>query len=138
MPFLLGVLAILYYLPYLVFKSANDDIVKLQVKIKCKNKASTKADEIFRLFFKSRNRNFLFDTQLSSRHLQIMCVKIFYVAVNVGVLFGLNAILHGRFIGYGGKMIDWYKQNHTERFDYMGSTEHPKPGFCFTFTAMQE
>lgn len=124
MPFLLATLALLYYLPYMAFKSVNHDIVKLQWKIKLR----ASGVDVFKLFFKKRDRLLLFDTQISSRHIQIVLVKLFYIAVNVAVLYLLDLLLQGSYVRFGPRWIEWYKESNRERFNYMGSRENPKPG----------
>ena len=124
MPFLLGVIALMYFLPYLIHKIVNDDIVRLNREIE---KKSPSAQTIYERYFKNHKRN----TANRYRQYSILFVKVLYVVVNVGAFLLLNNILNGLFVGFGSKWFKWVRLDNTERFDYMGDSKHPKPGMTF-------
>jgi hypothetical protein len=123
MPFLLGAIALIYFLPYLYHKNINYDIVCLKRDLE-KDKPSSQA--IYIRYFKNRNKN----TQNKYRQPLNLLVKVFYIVVNVGTFLVLDNILNGLFVSFGSKWFKWVSLENTEQYDYMGGSDHPKPGIC--------
>lgn len=122
MPFLVASLTILFYLPYVVFKTVNGDLISLKDHVKGD---APDAEAIAKHYFDRKSnpqRNNMF------RILFNILVKILYIIANLVTLLGLNNILNGDFIGYGNKWIQWSKLKNSVAHDYMGMRDHPKPG----------
>ena len=62
------------------------------------------------------------------RQLMILVVKFLYLAVNVGTFMAFDSVMNGLFGSFGGKWLTWMQLENTERFDYMGDSNYPKPG----------
>ena len=125
MPFYLATLAVLYYFPYLFFKTVNSDIIELSEEIA---KSESDVDKLTNRYFpykRKQNRGVL---RLTLRQLFNLLIKIAYIIVNFLAFFGSNTLLHGEYSSYGKKWLDWTRLNNTIAYDYMGGRDHPKPG----------
>lgn len=160
MPFVLGVMALMYYLPYVAHKFASQDIVKLREEIKPgdPNKKKLTPEGVRKYFF--RNERKIFPPSpgrrggdgeylipphpraknaskkrnlLWLRYVFCIGVKLIYIGVNVAAFFILDSLLMGGFRTYGIEVYKWTKLNHTEQFDYLGPREHPKPSKVFSY-----
>lgn len=128
MPFLVAALGLLFYVPRMIHKVANNDIIKLSEEI---HKDDVDMEKVFKTHFvKVRGPRGVSNTKgrLTTRHLMIFFVRACYVAVNVAAFVSLNILFNGQFLRFGTKWWDWSRQNNTMRFDYMGSNRNPRPG----------
>lgn len=124
MPFLIAGLALMYYIPYLVFRQVNHDLVSLKNTVKDK-KSPPNAAKITKAFFKPSLKPRRMDIL---RVLLNICVKILYLIVNVVALLGLDSVLNDEYVSYGGEWVKWARMNNTIAYDYMGMRDFPKPG----------
>ena len=121
MPFFIGTLATIFYVPYLLYRNVNSDLVLLQDEIKRKDPA---VDKIAKHFFKK-------GMSCCDSLLPILfnfVIKILYVASNVVSFISCDYVLNGGFSMYGKKWIQWTQLNNTMAYDYMGMRDFPKPG----------
>ena len=160
MPFVLGVMALMYYLPYVAHKFASQDIVKLRAEIKPSDSEKKKLtpEGVRKYFFRNetkifppsqagrtRDNEYLIPPHprakkapkkrnlLWLRYVFCMGVKFIYIGVNVAAFFILDSLLMGGFRSYGIEVYKWTQLNHTEQFDYLGPREHPKPSKLFLY-----
>ncbi|XP_057310171.1 innexin inx3-like isoform X1 [Hydractinia symbiolongicarpus] len=125
MPFFICALALLYYLPYMISKTVNHDLINLREAIK---KKETDIDGIVKYYFKDRKQRGKCSKILTAKQIANIGVKVAYIIVNFLAFFGTNSVLEGEFYGYGRKWVDWAKKNNTMAHDYMGYKNFPKPG----------
>lgn len=122
MPFLVAALAILYYLPYVAFTTANQDLISLRKEVK---KDDVDPDKITKYYFNHRTNP---PKAMALRVLANILVKVLYFAANLVTLLGLNNLLNDEFISYGSKWAKWSSLDNHIAFDYMGMRDFPKPG----------
>ena len=127
MPFLIAALGLMFYMPYMVFRLFNNDLVTLREQVKSDE---PDAEKIVKRYFRNRRKSFI--TTLM-RLLMNMSVKILYLVANVVAFVGLDNILNKEFRTYGKSWIDWSKTNNTIQYDYMGRRDFPKPGKKISF-----
>ncbi|XP_065677887.1 innexin shaking-B isoform X1 [Hydra vulgaris] len=119
MPFLIGSLSAVYYIPYVFFLQANSDMISLKAAVMGKEKPS----KIVSMFFGCKSQRFLKLRVVSS-----IFVKSLYLIVNIGTFVFLNFLLNGEYYKYGVRWANWSKQSNTDAFDYMGKKTNPRPG----------
>jgi len=119
---LIAALAMMYYIPYIAFKTVNKDLISLKDTLK---KKTSDAGKIAKYYFIRRNTSKRVST---SRVLLNILIKILYVVVNFVTFFGLDSILNNEFAGYGNKYVKWSTLNNSIAFDYLGMRDFPKPG----------
>ncbi|XP_057310175.1 innexin inx3-like [Hydractinia symbiolongicarpus] len=124
MPFYVCALALLYYLPYMISKTVNHDLINLREAIK---KNETDIDGIVKYYFKDRKQRGKCSKMLTAKQIANIGVKVAYIIVNFLAFFGTNSVLEGEFYGYGRKWVDWARKNNTMAHDYMGYRDFPKP-----------
>lgn len=122
MPFLLAALSIMFYLPYVWFKTVNSDLISLKDHVKADE---PEPDQIAKHFFDNSS-----NPQKNNRLRPILnvMIKILYLIANIVAFLGLNNVLNGDFISYGSKWMAWSSLPNTLAHDYLGDREHPKPG----------
>jgi len=121
-PFLVASFAILFYLPYIFFRTANADLISLKNNIK---EGEADAENIAKHYF-SKTTNPQRNNML--RIVFNILIKILYLVANLVCFLGLDRLLNGEFIGYGNKWIQWSSLDNAVQYDYMGMRDHPKPG----------
>ena len=122
MPFVIAALGLMFYLPYMIFRLFNNDLVNLREQVKSDE---PDAEKIVKRYFRSKRKSLI--TTLM-RLLMNVSVKILYLVANVVAFVGLDNILNKEFRTYGKSWIDWSKTNNTIQYDYMGRRDFPKPG----------
>ncbi|XP_065655481.1 innexin inx3 isoform X2 [Hydra vulgaris] len=122
MPFLIGALSALYYIPYLLHGAVNRDIKSLLEVLKSDK---PNAVQVCRTYFNRRANPY---KKMFLRSLLNIIVKILYIVVNFITLFGLNNVLFGKFNTYGQSLIKWSTQYSSQDYDYMGTVNDPTPG----------
>lgn len=129
MPFLLAALAIVYYIPYIFFGIACNDLINLEKDLK---KKISNAKAIHSSYFGGKYVGTFKKHNGIERsfwhYVVIWLVKIAYIAVSIAVFYMFDYILGKTFFMYGGQWWNWSRQNNTQQHDYMGSREFPKPG----------
>lgn len=130
MPFLLGVIALLYYIPYMLHKLVNHDIVKLKNQV---DKPEPDVAAIYRIYFRQSKGRPVDQRPVMDRQLMVLVVKFLYLVVNIGTFMAFDSSMNGMFMGFGSKWLDWMQLENTQRFDYMGGSNFPKPGKCIQY-----
>jgi len=122
MPFLIAALSILFYVPYIFFKTANADMISLKDTVKGDEPNAEKMAKYY--FNPKRNprRVNMF------RVIFNILIKILYLVVNLIAFLGLDNLLNNEFVDYGNKWMEWSRLNNTVKFDYLGRRDFPKPG----------
>ena len=122
MPFLVASLAILFYIPYIAYRSVNSDLINLENTL---NGDDLNAKNI---------ANYYFDLEMNPQRNNLMrdifniLIKILYLVANLVALLVLDDTLNGEYLFYGYKWIIWFKLNRFNADDYMGMRDHPRPG----------
>lgn len=121
MPFYIASLALLFYMPYVLFRIVNTDMISLRDTL---TKEQKDADELVRNYF---NYHVNSVTKLRIRVIMNAFVKLLYIVVNVLGFVFTNDLLIGNFKNYGFKWAEWSRLNHTSAFDFFEG-DIPKPG----------
>ena len=126
MPFLIAALSILFYAPYIAFRTANNDLISLKNTIKSDD---PEAEKIAKSYFNHRVN------PQRTMYLRIafnVLIKILYLVANLVAFLGLDNLLNNEYISYGKKWVDWSKLNNSMAFDYLGMRDFPKPGELYS------
>jgi len=121
-PFLIATFAILFYVPYIAFRTANNDLISLKNTVKGDE---PDAEKIAKHYF-DRRTNPQKNNML--RVVFNVLIKILYLVANLVCFLGLDSLLNGDFVGYGSKWVEWSRLENSIAYDYMGMRDHPKPG----------
>jgi len=122
MPFYLGFLAALYYLPYFLYKTVSHDSLRLKRRVA--TAAKPNANVIFKKFFnngRTRRRilseeedhSFSLTDSCTNRfgclgnNKRLLVIKCLYVFVNVFAFLSLDCLLHKHFLHYGKNWVVW-------------------------------
>ena len=121
-PFLIATFAILFYLPYIAFRTANSDLISLKNNVKSDD---VDPEAIAKHYFSKAS-----NPQRSNIYRIVfnILIKILYLVANLICFLGLDGLLNGEFVGYGSRWIEWTQLDNTIQYDYMGMRDHPKPG----------
>lgn len=119
MPFMLAAFTALFYLPYIVFKKVNDDIMRLKLYVQ---KGATE-DVVLRFFNREKNRRL---TNRGRVALNVL-IKILYILSSLLVFLFANKMLYGNFSGLGTEVTKWGMMSNMEMFDYRWNREAVKP-----------
>lgn len=123
MPFFTACLSFFFYIPYILFKSINFDVISLKEALK--DDEST-PEKIFSSYFdqgvNSRRR-------MRYKSLMNIIIKLMYVLANVLAFEACDSILHGDFRSYGTAFASWVKLTNFEQHDHnLKVRAVPKPG----------
>ncbi|XP_066929230.1 innexin inx3-like [Clytia hemisphaerica] len=100
-PFFVGSLALLYYIPYLVYRFANKDIISLREVIEeGKHSKESILSSHFDRHMNSKN-------EMRVRVAGIFLVKILYLGVNFFAFSFIDSSMNGRFVKYGLSYLRW-------------------------------
>lgn len=124
-PFFIASLGILYYIPYILFRIINSDLISLKSSVK----ESNDEEDTFRIkqcYFEYGSNGGVFMLRL--RVLGTAGVKLIYVIVNLCGFIFTDHILDHRYYNYGVEWMRWSQLNNTFAFDYSGLRNYPKPG----------
>lgn len=123
MPFLIGALALLFYLPYMFHLQVNKDLISLKTNVS----GGGDAKKIVKTYFNPKvNTNLKWDSCV--RILLNIVVKILYFVANIVAFFGIDILLNKQFKNYGQMWIQWSNLPNSIQLDYMGLRVTPKPG----------
>ena len=100
-PFFVGSLALLYYIPYLVYRFANKDIIDLREVIE--DGEQSKENIMSGVFNKHMNPSLEMKGRIGCTFL----VKFLYLGVNLFAFSFIDASMNGRFSRYGLAYINW-------------------------------
>jgi len=122
MPFLIAAMSLLFYLPYVAFRTANNDLISLKNTIKGDD---PNAEKIAKHYFNHRLNP---PRTMMLRVIFNILIKCLYLIANLVALLGIDGLLNNEFVSYGNKWIEWSRLNNTVQYDYMGLRDFPKPG----------
>jgi len=122
MPFLIAAMSLLFYLPYIAFRTANNDLISLKNTIKGDD---PDAEKIAKHYFNHRLNP---PRTMMLRVIFNILIKCLYLIANLVALLGIDGLLNNEFVSYGNKWIEWSRLNNTVQYDYMGLRDFPKPG----------
>ena len=122
MPFYIGSLAVLYYLPYIMFRIVNTDLVSLKSVMKSLN---GDADNIVKNYFNYKVNPV---SRLRLRIWLNMCVKALYIFANIFAFYFTDYLLLGNYLGYGTSYLNWSNLNTTEAHVKINLRNAAKPG----------
>ena len=105
MAFYMGVLAVLFYLPYIGYRLANADLISLKNVLQS---VTGDADHIVRNYFNYKINSI---GKLRLRVLLNIFVKCCYVAVNLFAFFFTDYLLNGNYANYGFEYLQWARQD---------------------------
>ena len=125
-PFYIASLGILYYMPYILFRVINSDIISLRGNLKPPLVNNLTAAKIVdRYFTYTGNGGVLI---LRVRVLATIGIRLSYMLVNIGGFMFTDHLLNEEYTDYGVNWINWAQMNNTMAFDYSGMRGFPKPG----------
>ena len=122
MPFLVAALSILFYAPYIAFRTANNDLISLKNTIKSDE---PEAEKIAKSYFNHRVNP---QRTMYLRIVFNILIKILFLVANLVAFLGLDNLLNDGYISYGNKWVGWSKLNNSMAFDYLGMKDFLKPG----------
>lgn len=121
-PFYIAVIGFLYYLPYILFRFINTDLISLKASIKS---LDVDIEGIVKNYF-----NYQINPPLRMRMRllgNLMC-KLCYLIVNVIAFVTTDSLLNGDFRTYGTQWLKWSKQSNAKAYDYTARRSRFKPG----------
>ena len=122
MPFFIASLCLLYYIPYIVFRMVNRDLVSLKIDLK----TAQDVGHIMETYFCRTS-----DSHTNKMRVKVIInyiIKIGYILSNLSSFFLVNEIFNGRFVDYGFSWSIWNSMGNEIAYDYMGITQRPRPG----------
>lgn len=119
-PFYIATVGFLYYMPYLLFRCVNADLISLKGNVK----SEVDAEVVVKNYF-----NHLINPvgKMRLRLIANIFVKLFYIVVNVIAFTGTDRLINGDFRSYGRDWFNWTKQENTAEFDYTATRRTWKP-----------
>lgn len=121
-PFYIAIIGFLYYLPYILFRFVNTDLISLKSSIKA---VEVDIDGIVKNYF---NYQINPPLRMRLRMLGNLFCKLCYLIVNVIAFVATDSILNGQFRQYGTEWLNWSKQSNTKAYDYTAGRQRFKPG----------
>ncbi|XP_065674591.1 innexin inx3 isoform X1 [Hydra vulgaris] len=140
LPFYIGTISLLYYMPYIFYSIVNTDIISLK---KAVDSSSGDVDALVKNYF-NYNINSVFRLRL--RVFLNVGVKLFYLVCNLFGFYFTDYLLLGNYLSYGFEYIKWSKLNSNKAHEFVNARLTPKPGevllpsmgFCEIFEAYKE
>ena len=126
LPFYIGALAVLYYLPYIGFRIVNVDLISLKTEMKS---LTSDADKIVKNYFNYKINPI---SKLRLRVLLNICIKLLYIAANVFAFLFTDQLLYKKYINYGPEYLRWSDKNTTLAHSPIHIRLYAKPGKFFT------
>ena len=121
-PFYVASMGFLFYLPYIVFRYINTDLISLKGSITA---VQVDIDSVIKNYF-----NYQINPPLRMR-LRIIAnigIKICYLVVNIVAFVVTDSLLNGDFRRYGSEWIAWSRLSNEKAYDYTRSRHLIKPG----------
>jgi len=123
MPFFTAALSFFFYLPYILFKTVNFDVISLKESIKDDDSTPEK---IYAGYFDQGVNN---KRRMRYKSFMNIIIKIMYLIANVLAFEACDSILHGDFRSYGSKFANWVRLTNFEQHDHdLKVRAVPKPG----------
>jgi len=121
-PFYIAVIGFLYYLPYLLFRCVNADLIALKGNLK--SGGDVDVDVVVKNYF-----NHVINPigKMRLRLIANIFVKLFYIIVNVIAFTGTDRLINGDFKSYGRDWVNWTKRENKEEFDYTATRRTWRP-----------
>ena len=119
MPFFTAALALLYYIPHVVYKIFNSDLISLKENIR-----DLDADTILKNYFDYKMNS---RTKMKARVLGNLFIKLMYIASNVGSYLAIDNILYGKYRNFGWVWGAWMSLDTSKINGYLDMVEPPKP-----------
>lgn len=121
-PFYIATMGFLYYLPYLLFRMVNSDMITLKCSLKSGGELDVEG--VVKNYF-----NHVINPvgKMRMRLIANIFVKVFYVIVNIIAFTGTDKLINGDFKSYGSKWISWGKQDNDVEFDYTATRHSWRP-----------
>ncbi|XP_065643173.1 innexin inx3 [Hydra vulgaris] len=125
MPFFIASLAILFYLPYVIFKITNSDLMSLKDTL---NNKEVKAEDIVSAYFNVKTNSV---RKMKLRVIMSVCIKFLYLFANVVAFILCDVLLNGDFRKYGLNYVRWIRSHSFIGLTSNGlkSQTEPKPGY---------
>ena len=121
-PFYVAVIGFLFYLPYLLFRYINTDLISLKGTITA---VQVDIDSIVKNYFNCQINPPLY---MRLRIIANIGVKICYLVVNIVAFVATDSVLNGDFRRYGSEWIAWSRLSNERAYDYTRSRHLIKPG----------
>lgn len=119
-PFYIATIGFLYYLPYLLFRCVNADLISLKGNLK----SDVDVDVVVKNYF-----NHVINPigKMRLRLIANIFVKLFYIIVNIIAFTGTDRLINGDFKNYGRDWLSWTKHDNKEEFDYTATRKTWRP-----------
>ena len=121
-PFYVAAIGFLFYLPYILFRYINTDLISLKGTIKA---VEVDIESVVKNYF---NYQINPPLRMNLRIIANINVKICYLVVNIIAFIVTDNLLNGDFRRYGQNWVDWSKISNEESYDYTRSRQMIKPG----------
>ncbi|XP_047132006.1 uncharacterized protein LOC124811021 [Hydra vulgaris] len=121
MPFYMASLSTLFYLPYVLYRLINADIISLRQHLK---NSKTEVNDIVDNYF---NRELNTKRKMRYRIFANILIKCAYVGINAFTFNLLNHILNHRYRDYGVNWLKWLQYNSSMALNY-NLRKIPTPG----------
>lgn len=123
MPFFTASLAFFFYLPYILFKTVNFDVISLKESLK---EEEMTTDQIYSSYF---DRGVNSRRRMRYKSACNIVIKLMYLVANVLAFEACDSILHGDFRSYGTRFASWAHLTNFEMHDHdLKKRAVPKPG----------
>lgn len=125
--FYIASLAVIYYVPYLMFRFLNTDMISLKTSVK-KEEEENNVKKITSNYFNYDSNGGVWMLRL--KIIANLGIKVIYVVVNIGGFLFTDNLLQHRYLDYGMLWIDWATRAPSQESDGYNSVEkvYPKPG----------
>lgn len=121
-PFYVAVIGFLYYLPYILFRFVNSDLISLKTSIKS---VEVDIEALVKNYF---NYQINPPMRMRMRLVANLLCKLCYLIVNVIAFVATDKLLNGDFKNFGNEWIQWTKESNTKAYDYTAMRQRFKPG----------
>ena len=121
-PFYVAAIGFLFYLPYILFRYINTDLISLKGTIKT---VEVDIESVVKNYF---NYQINPPLRMRLRIIANIAVKICYLLVNIIAFVVTDSLLNGDFRRYGSEWIAWSKGSNERAYDYTQSRQRIKPG----------
>jgi hypothetical protein len=121
-PFYIAVIGFLFYLPYILFRYINTDLISLKATIKA---LEVDTDAIVKNYF---NYQINPPMRMRLRLVSNLFCKLCYLLSNVIAFTATDSLINGDFRTYGTEWVNWSKQSNPKAYDYTRRRERFKPG----------
>ena len=121
-PFYVAAIGFLFYLPYILFRYINTDLISLKGTIKA---VEVDIESVVKNYF---NYQINPPLRMRLRIIANIAVKICYLLVNIIAFVVTDSLLNGDFRRYGSEWIAWSKGSNERAYDYTQSRQRIKPG----------